>query len=113
MSAAMAGSRESTILTTDIVSSTALLRRYPNDMLGAMDLHDRNRRLSCRPARPVTPSTTRAIRKRPPLSSHGAFGSKLPGQGPARAGFSGVAGQITQWSGDTAKCIEHHLAAVE
>jgi class 3 adenylate cyclase len=37
----MAGSRESTILTTDIVSSTALLRRYPNDMLGAMDLHDR------------------------------------------------------------------------
>jgi predicted ATPase/class 3 adenylate cyclase len=33
-------SRESTILTTDIVGSTALLRRYPNDMLGAMDLHD-------------------------------------------------------------------------
>ena len=41
MSAPMAGSRESTILTTDIVGSTTLLRRYPNDMLGAMDLHDR------------------------------------------------------------------------
>src|SRR6202162_585498 len=35
-----AASRESTILTTDIVGSTALLRRYPNDMMGAMDLHD-------------------------------------------------------------------------
>jgi predicted ATPase/class 3 adenylate cyclase len=35
-----AGSRESTILTTDIVGSTALLRRYPNEMMGAMDLHD-------------------------------------------------------------------------
>jgi predicted ATPase/class 3 adenylate cyclase len=34
-------SRERTILTTDIVSSTALLRRYPNDMLNAMDQHDR------------------------------------------------------------------------
>ena len=34
------GSRESTILTTDVVGSTALLRRYPNDMLAAMDLHD-------------------------------------------------------------------------
>jgi predicted ATPase/class 3 adenylate cyclase len=33
--------RERTILTTDIVSSTALLRRYPNDMLSAMDQHDR------------------------------------------------------------------------
>jgi len=33
--------RERTILTTDIVGSTALLRRYPNDMLAAMDLHDR------------------------------------------------------------------------
>ncbi|SHK66316.1 ATP-binding protein [Bradyrhizobium lablabi] len=33
-------SRESTILTTDVVSSTALLRRYPNDMMAAMDLHD-------------------------------------------------------------------------
>ena len=32
---------ERTILTTDVVGSTALLRRYPNDMLGAMDLHDR------------------------------------------------------------------------
>jgi predicted ATPase/class 3 adenylate cyclase len=32
---------ERTILTTDIVSSTALLRRYPNDMLSAMDQHDR------------------------------------------------------------------------
>lgn len=32
--------RESTILTTDIVGSTSLLRRYPNDMMGAMDLHD-------------------------------------------------------------------------
>jgi predicted ATPase/class 3 adenylate cyclase len=39
-SASSAGSRESTILTTDIVGSTALLRRYPNDMLDAMDLHD-------------------------------------------------------------------------
>jgi predicted ATPase/class 3 adenylate cyclase len=38
--ASSAGSRESTILTTDVVGSTALLRRYPNDMLGAMDLHD-------------------------------------------------------------------------
>jgi len=38
--ASSAGSREFTILTTDIVSSTALLRRYPNDMMGAMDLHD-------------------------------------------------------------------------
>lgn len=37
---AAADSRERTILTTDIVGSTALLRRYPNDMLGAMDLHD-------------------------------------------------------------------------
>jgi hypothetical protein len=27
--------RERTILTTDIVGSTALLRRYPNDMLAA------------------------------------------------------------------------------
>lgn len=35
----LACSRESTILTTDVVS-TALLRRYPNDMMGAMDLHD-------------------------------------------------------------------------
>ncbi len=35
-----ADSRESTILTTDVVGSTALLRRFPNDMLGAMDLHD-------------------------------------------------------------------------
>jgi predicted ATPase/class 3 adenylate cyclase len=34
------GSGESTILTTDIVGSTALLRRFPNDMLAAMDLHD-------------------------------------------------------------------------
>jgi predicted ATPase/class 3 adenylate cyclase len=33
--------RERTILTTDVVGSTALLRRYPNDMMGAMDLHDR------------------------------------------------------------------------
>ncbi len=41
LSASLAGSRESTILTTDIVGSTALLRRYPNDMLSAMDLHDR------------------------------------------------------------------------
>jgi len=32
--------RERTILTTDIVGSTALLRRYPNDMMNAMDLHD-------------------------------------------------------------------------
>jgi predicted ATPase/class 3 adenylate cyclase len=32
--------RERTILTTDVVGSTALLRRYPNDMLSAMDLHD-------------------------------------------------------------------------
>jgi predicted ATPase/class 3 adenylate cyclase len=39
-SASSAGSHERTILTTDIVGSTALLRRYPNDMLGAMDLHD-------------------------------------------------------------------------
>src|SRR5258708_25854685 len=35
-----ADSRERTILTTDVVGSTALLRRYPNDMMGAMDLHD-------------------------------------------------------------------------
>src|SRR5262249_28919996 len=34
------GNRERTILTTDIVGSTALTRRYPNDMMGAMDLHD-------------------------------------------------------------------------
>jgi predicted ATPase/class 3 adenylate cyclase len=33
-------SRERTILTTDIVGSTALLRRHPNDMMAAMDLHD-------------------------------------------------------------------------
>ena len=33
-------SRERTILTTDIVGSTALTRRYPNDMMAAMDLHD-------------------------------------------------------------------------
>lgn len=39
-SAPSAGSRESTILTTDIVGSTALLRRHPNDMMAAMDLHD-------------------------------------------------------------------------
>jgi predicted ATPase/class 3 adenylate cyclase len=32
--------QERTILTTDIVGSTALLRRYPNDMMSAMDLHD-------------------------------------------------------------------------
>src|SRR6201984_2991757 len=32
--------RERTILTTDIVGSTALTRRYPNDMMAAMDLHD-------------------------------------------------------------------------
>jgi predicted ATPase/class 3 adenylate cyclase len=36
----LAGSRESTILITDVVGSTALLRRYPNDLMGAMDLHD-------------------------------------------------------------------------
>jgi predicted ATPase/class 3 adenylate cyclase len=41
LSASLPGSRESTILTTDIVGSTALLRRHPNEMLGAMDLHDR------------------------------------------------------------------------
>lgn len=35
-----AGNLESTILTTDIVGSTALLRRYPNDIMYAMDLHD-------------------------------------------------------------------------
>ena len=35
------GVRERTILTTDIVGSTALSRRYPNDMMNAMDLHDR------------------------------------------------------------------------
>jgi predicted ATPase/class 3 adenylate cyclase len=35
-----AGHQESTILTTDIVGSTALLRRFPNDVMGAMDLHD-------------------------------------------------------------------------
>jgi class 3 adenylate cyclase len=35
-----ADSRERTILTTDVVGSTALLRRYPDDMMGAMDLHD-------------------------------------------------------------------------
>jgi predicted ATPase/class 3 adenylate cyclase len=40
LSASSAGSRETTILTTDVVGSTALLRRYPNDMLAAMDLHD-------------------------------------------------------------------------
>src|ERR1700686_5241554 len=39
-SASSAGNRERPILPTDIVGSTALLRRYPNDMLGAMDLHD-------------------------------------------------------------------------
>jgi predicted ATPase/class 3 adenylate cyclase len=39
-SAPSAGSWESTILTTDIVGSTALLRRYPNDIMSAMDLHD-------------------------------------------------------------------------
>jgi predicted ATPase/class 3 adenylate cyclase len=39
-SASSAGSRERTIFTTDIVGSTALLRRYPNDMMNAMDLHD-------------------------------------------------------------------------
>jgi predicted ATPase/class 3 adenylate cyclase len=39
-SASSANSWESTILTTDIVGSTALLRRYPNDIMGAMDLHD-------------------------------------------------------------------------
>ncbi len=39
-SASSADSWESTILTTDIVGSTALLRRYPNDIMGAMDLHD-------------------------------------------------------------------------
>ena len=33
-------SRESTILATDVVGSTALLRRYPNDAMSAMDLHD-------------------------------------------------------------------------
>jgi predicted ATPase/catalase/class 3 adenylate cyclase len=38
--ASSAGSRDSTILTTDIVGSTALLRRYPNDTMAAMDLHD-------------------------------------------------------------------------
>jgi predicted ATPase/class 3 adenylate cyclase len=38
--ASSAGNRESTILTTDVVGSTALLRRYPNDIMGAMDLHD-------------------------------------------------------------------------
>jgi predicted ATPase/class 3 adenylate cyclase len=40
-SASSADSWESTILTTDIVGSTALLRRYPNDIMVAMDLHDR------------------------------------------------------------------------
>ncbi len=39
-SAKPAGNHESTILTTDIVGSTAMLRRYPNDVMGAMDLHD-------------------------------------------------------------------------
>jgi predicted ATPase/class 3 adenylate cyclase len=39
-SASSADSQECTILTTDIVGSTALLRRYPNDMMSAMDLHD-------------------------------------------------------------------------
>ena len=39
-SASSANSWESTILPTDIVGSTALLRRYPNDIMGAMDLHD-------------------------------------------------------------------------
>jgi len=39
-SASSTGSRERTIFTTDIVGSTALLRRYPNDMMSAMDLHD-------------------------------------------------------------------------
>jgi predicted ATPase/class 3 adenylate cyclase len=34
------GIHEGTILTTDIVGSTALLRRYPNDIMNAMDLHD-------------------------------------------------------------------------
>lgn len=38
--ASSAGGRERTILTTDIVGSTALLRRYPNEIMGAMDLHD-------------------------------------------------------------------------
>jgi len=37
---ASSDSRERTILTTDIVGSTALLRRFPNDMMAAMDLHD-------------------------------------------------------------------------
>jgi predicted ATPase/class 3 adenylate cyclase len=40
LSALSTGSWESTILTTDIVGSTALLRRYPNDIMSAMDLHD-------------------------------------------------------------------------
>src|SRR5262245_1573079 len=39
-SSSAAGNRESTILTTDIVGSTSLLRRYPNDMMDAMDRHD-------------------------------------------------------------------------
>ena len=40
--------RERTILTTDIVGSTALLRRYPNDMMNAMDLHDQVLRTAIR-----------------------------------------------------------------
>jgi predicted ATPase/class 3 adenylate cyclase len=39
-SSSLAENRERTMLTTDVVGSTALLRRYPNDMMGAMDLHD-------------------------------------------------------------------------
>ncbi len=31
---------ERTLLTTDVVGSTAILHRFPNDMIAAMDLHD-------------------------------------------------------------------------
>lgn len=40
MSALAAEGTEHTFLATDVVGSTALHRRHPNDFLGAMDLHD-------------------------------------------------------------------------
>ena len=40
MSASIAGGTERTFLATDVAGSTALHRRYPDDMLAAMDLHD-------------------------------------------------------------------------
>jgi hypothetical protein len=41
------------------------------------------------------------------------FQIEAAGSRSSQGWLSGVAGQMAQWSGDTTRCVEHHMAAVE